>query len=330
MRTTSAIAMAAALVSASLAMGAVHAQDVTWRLVIPANPGQPIYDATAERIQAGIAERSDGRMQVDLFSETAMGSGPEIVQNLRAGAVEMHWQAFAITASYVPEFEFTSLPFVFNDREHFRRFMDSPAGEQLREAAEAYGVYVMASDLIGYRFPVSNTTLFRTPEDFSGVRVRTMENTIQIETMEALGANPVVLPYGEVYQSLQTGLVEGFYNDRNAFEYLSIHEVAPYLTELPLFSLGLSMVVSKRAFDALDEELQAAVRETVAEAVPEILDMQWRYNIEEQDWKGALFTDHVVVEDAAPFVERVAPMYEAFVAANPGSAAFIEAVEATR
>lgn len=324
------LALAVLLAATPLTAPTVLAQEVVWRMVMPSNPGQPLYDLTVERIAEPIHERSDGRMRVDMFSETAMGTGPEIVQNLRAGAVEMHWQAFAVTASYVPEFEFTSLPFIFSDREHFRRFVESPEGEKLLRSTEDYGIYILETNLIGYRVPVSSTKLFRTPEDFEGVRVRTMENNIQIQTMEALGANPVVLPYGEVYQSIQTGLIDGFYNDRNAFEYLSIHEVAPYLSEIPLFSLGLSLVVSKRAFDRLPEDLQAIVRETVAEAAPGILDVQWNYNIEEQEWKTALFQDHVSVEDVGLFVEKVAPMFEAFIAANPASAAAIEAVNATR
>lgn len=330
MNKASAVAIGVTLTSLVLAASSASAQEVEWRLVIPANPGQPLYDLTAELIADEVEARSDGRMTIDLFTETAMGSGPEIVQNLRAGAVEMHWQAFAITASYVPAFEFTSLPFIFADRGHLDRFLDTEGGQQMVAAAEDYGVYIMDPSLTGFRFPVSSSTLFRAPEDFEGVRVRTMENNIQVDTMSALGANPVVLPYGEVYQSLQSGLVAGFYNDRTAFEYLSIHEVAPYLTELPLFSLGLSMAVSKRALDALPDDLNAIVRETIAEGAPVVMDALWAFNIEEEDWKGELFEEHVAVDDIGPFVEAVAPMYEAFVAANPESEPILESVEATR
>lgn len=321
---------AAVFTTVIFSTGLAQAQQYTWKLVIPANPGQPLYDQSVKQIKEEVKARSGGKMDLNLFAETAMGTGPEIVQNLRAGVVEMHWQAFAITSSYVNDFEFTSLPFIFGDREHFKRFMATEAGSALLTAAEAKGVYVMASNLIGYRFPVSRSKLLETPEDFKGVRIRTMENKMQISTMQALGANPVVLPYGEVYQSIQTGLVDGFFNDRNAFEYLSIHEVAPYFTELPLFSLGLGVAVSKRAFDALPEDLREVVRQVITEKAPRILDRQWKYNVEEEEWRTTLFKKQTKVADITPFVEMVEPVYASFVEKHAGSKKYIDAVNASR
>ncbi len=312
-----------------MATGTGEGETVTWKLVVPANPGQPLYEESISRIVEPIEASSDGRITIDVFSETEMGSGPEIVQNLRSGAVEMHWQAFAITASYVPEFNFTSLPFIFTNREHFDRFIRTDVGKTLLRSAEPYGVYVFETGLIGYRYPVSNSVLFRTPAEFQGFRMRTMENQLQIQTMEALGANPVVLPYGEVYQSIQNSLVGGYFNDRNSFEYLSIYEVAPYLTELPLFSLGLSLAISKEAFDELPHDLQTIVRTAVEAAVPDILATQWSYNVEETAWKD-LFAETIAVRDIAPFVDKVAPLYDAYIKDNPEGLPFIEGVQAAR
>jgi len=305
---------------------------VTWKLVVPANPGQPLYELSVELIQERIVQETNGRMELEIFSETEMGTGPELVLNLRAGVVEMHWEAFAITQSYVPEFLFTSLPFIFSDRDHFRRFKETEAGQALLSTPEKYGIYILETDLIGYRYPVSSNVLFKSPDDFKGFRMRTMDNILQIDTMRALGANPVVLPYGDVYEGIKKGVVDGYFNDRNSFVYLSIYEVAPYLTELPLFSLGLSLVVSKSQFDALPDDLQQTLRRVVKEASQKILDTQWSYNIEEEDWKSTLFTEYAAISELKlkPFIEKVQPVYEQFISKNPESEKFVEAVEATR
>jgi TRAP-type C4-dicarboxylate transport system substrate-binding protein len=299
-------------------------EEFTWKLVVAANPGQPLYEQSVERIQERINNESSGRLKIELFSETEMGTGPEVMQNLRAGAVEMHWQAFALTTSYVPDYEFTSLPFIFADREHLNRFLATNAGKKFLRSSEKYGVYIFNTGLIGFRMPVASETLFRTPEDFEGFRMRTMENQIQIQTMRALDANPVVLPYAEVYQGIKTGVVDGYFNDRNSFEYLSIYEVAPYFTELPLFSLGLSLAISKTSFDALPTDLQDLVRTVVEEEVPRILDVQWNYNMQEKEWKTALFKEYHKVEDLTPFIEAVQPMYKKFIEEHPESEEFIE------
>ncbi|TVQ35976.1 MAG: TRAP transporter substrate-binding protein [Spirochaetaceae bacterium] len=312
---------------------AAEARPIVWKFPIASVPGEPYYDLYAQHLKDEIEARTNGRLTIEMFSETEIGTGPEIVLGLQTGAVEMHSQAFSILQSYVPEVSFLSLPFIIEDKDHMARFMETAEGRDLLRAGEDYGVYIFRPGVMGYLFPVARNRVLPTLEDFRGFNMRVIENTMHIDTMRALGANPVVLPYGEVYTGMRTGIVDGYVNDRTSFVYLSIYEVGPYYTELPVFVSGVSMVVSKAAFDALPPDIQIIVREVIEEAVPIVQAYSWEYNVAgDPAWKGQMFREYVSMEEITlePFVKAVAPLYDRFLRENPGQRRFVEAVDRVR
>jgi len=167
-----------------------------------------------------------------------------------------------------------------------------------------------------------------TPSDFEGVKMRTMENKVHIATMQALGANAEPIPFPEIYNALQTKQVDGMYNDANVFLQISTYEVAPYVSELPLFTSYEVVSVSKSAFDSLPDDLKPIVREYLEKMEDSVLTEGSKIN------EGAIaklmdmgvLKGHNVVTDLAPFREKVKPVYEDYYKDHPEARELVEFV----
>lgn len=324
----SALAVAGA---ALLSITAANAQSVSWKLHMNEQADSELNAAAQRYIVDEIAERTNGDFEIVIFPSGQLGGERDVFQGLQLGTVEASTHTGGILGNYVPGFAFAGLPLMFDGRDHFNRYKGTDAAKELFGATQGSNFILTSLDYLGERLPNSREILFKTPEDFNGVRLRTMEVKAQVDTINALGGIGTPMPYSDVYGALQTGTVDAWMADALAFRVKTSWEVAPYVTLLPLFASTYGTSISKPAFDKLSPEYQEIVLDVFQTAGPLITAVAYDDNLAvlnhliENEFAG-----HHVVEDTGPFRALVKPLYDEFVAANPSAQAQLDAVDSVR
>ena len=278
-----------------------------------------------------VEEESEGRLKIELYDLGQLGGEADIITGVQTGSIEAAQVGCALLAGYNDAFNVGDLPFLFDDFDHADRFARTEEAQEMNKTLEDHGLLVWYWSILGYRQPNLVKKVINTPDDFRGLKWRVMDSPIQMQTMEALGAIPMVVAYNEIYNALSTGVVDAWMNDGVAFKNLSIYEVAPYYTDIPLFASTQTCVISKKAFDALPEDLQEIVKRVVTEELPGVIRIGWDQNravladLVENNFKGSS-----VVTDTAPYLEIVQPVYDKLVEDYPVCQKYIDAINRVR
>lgn len=278
-----------------------------------------------------VEEESEGRLKIELYDLGQLGGEADIITGVQTGSIEAAQVGCALLAGYNDAFNVGDLPFLFDDFDHADRFARTEEAQEMNKTLEDHGLLVWYWSILGYRQPNLVKKVINTPDDFRGLKWRVMDSPIQMQTMEALGAVPMVVAYNEIYNALSTGVVDAWMNDGVAFKNLSIYEVAPYYTDIPLFASTQTCVISKKAFDALPEDLQEIVKRVVTEELPGVIRIGWDQNravladLVENNFKGSS-----VVTDTAPYLEIVQPVYDKLVEDYPVCQKYIDAINRVR
>ena len=278
-----------------------------------------------------VEEESEGRLKIELYDLGQLGGEADIITGVQTGSIEAAQVGCALLAGYNDAFNVGDLPFLFDDFDHADRFARTEEDQEMNKTLEDHGLLVWYWSILGYRQPNLVKKVINTPDDFRGLKWRVMDSPIQMQTMEALGAIPMVVAYNEIYNALSTGVVDAWMNDGVAFKNLSIYEVAPYYTDIPLFASTQTCVISKKAFDALPVDLQEIVKRVVTEELPGVIRIGWDQNravladLVENNFKGSS-----VVTDTAPYLEIVQPVYDKLVEDYPVCQKYIDAINRVR
>jgi tripartite ATP-independent transporter DctP family solute receptor len=271
------VAPAGAVLALSLA-GAASAQEHTLRFNHVLGPSEPFHQGFmkwAERV----SERTKGGLKVEVFHSAQLGVEEDIIEQIRQGANIGQNTDSARLGNYVQGIAVVNGPYFVENKEEAFQLVDSPTMKQwLDELADQHGIKVVCFDWVqGQRHFFTNKEV-RTPEDLSGLRIRTPPAPIWQESIRALGAEPVAMNFGDVYPGLQQQAIDGaelVYPNITAGK---LYEVLDYANETGHILLVNFQIVSSQWFNglpadyqtALVEECRGAGRETstvIAEAV---------------------------------------------------------------
>jgi len=215
-----------------------------------------------------VKELTGGRIAVEYYHSGALGANERVfAEQLRDGVLDMSHLATASYSTMVPELGVLSLGYVIKSLDHWYRVTASPIGKFLEAKSEEQGIKI----LNWYNCAPRNVFLaahpIYTPKDLEGVKIRVMEDKMQIETFKALGAVPTPLPYGEVYTALQTGVVDAAENHITAYLGMKFDEPAPYYSLTGHMGCPCLLAVSLKTWNALDKEAQDAIQQAAREEV---------------------------------------------------------------
>ena len=176
-----------------------------------------------------LEERSNGRIKVDLFFGGVLGNERELMDFVLTGVLQGTRGGFFADAN--PKFMLFTLPFLVDDWDQAQRLVQSDFTRKINEGARKRGFHVPATGISqGFRAHTNKTRPIRHPADLKGLKMRVPGQEVYVQTSKAFGANPQELPYVEVYQALQTGVVDGQDNAPSNIWDFKIHEVSKYLT----------------------------------------------------------------------------------------------------
>jgi tripartite ATP-independent transporter DctP family solute receptor len=274
-----------------------------------------------------IRERTNGRHSVQVFHSRQLGEEERTVEQTRAGAIDLVRVNVAHFTRYVPELDVLVLPFLFRSTEHSHRVLDGPIGQELLARFEPRGFIGLAFYDSGARSFYTNRPVRRL-EDMKGLRIRVQQSDLAVAMIRALGAEAVVLPYGQVGTALQTGLVDGAENNWPSYVTTGHYRSARYYT-LTEHTLGPELLMmSARAWETLSPDDQAIFREAARESglFMRKLWSEWEERARREAADGG---NQIIADiDRAPFVKAVAPLYEQ-VLRDPYARELVARIQAT-
>lgn len=228
--------------------------------------GEHPYQLGAEKFKQIVAEKSKGRIQIDIFPSSQLGNGRDQIEGLQLGTIQFHIGSVAPVANFAPKLNVLSLPYLFRDREQAIKVLDGKIGQELSNDLLQKGIVNLAFWENGYRHLTNNVRPIKTAADAKGLKLRVQESPAYISFVHALGATPTPIPFGELYTAMEQKVVDGQENPLAQIATNKFHEVQKYLTLNAHTYDAAIFLMSKAALEQLPADLQQAVKEAAKEA----------------------------------------------------------------
>lgn len=262
-------ALTSLFVAGSLfATGTALAQDIkthNFKVAFVQNIDHP-HGIGAKKFGELLEQKSGGKMKAKAFGGGSLGGDAQVISSLQGGVVEMTLVSPGLLTGLIKEFSVFDLPFMFTSYREVDAVMDGPVGTRLLDMLKDKGLIGLGYWDHGFRNITSAKRPINKMEDISGLKVRVIQIPIFIDTFSALGANPVPLPFPELYTALETGTVDGQENPFASIETSKFYEVQKYAATTGHVYNPLVAIFSKKVWDRLSEDERRIVQEAATEA----------------------------------------------------------------
>ena len=276
-----------------------------------------------------LAAESGGNLGVKVFPNGALGNERDTIEQLKIGGLDMMRINVAPLNNIVPETIVPALPFLFRSEDHMHAVLDGPVGDEILAAMEAQGMVGLAFYDSGARSLYTATKPVKTLADVSGMKIRVQQSDLFVAMVEALGANPTPMPYGEVYTALKTGIVDAAENNFPSYESSRHFEAAKYYTLTEHSMAPEVLVFSKVVWDTLTPEDQAMIRKAAKASVPHMRKLWDEREGKSRATVEAAGSEIIPLEDRQAWVDAMQPVYAKF-AGTPELQALVQKVQATQ
>jgi tripartite ATP-independent transporter DctP family solute receptor len=262
-----------------------------------------------------LKEKSEGAIELTVYSGAQLGSEKEAIEGLQMGTIDFAICSPASLSSFTDSNSVWDMPYLFSNVEEARKALKSETAQKLLEELSKVGIKGLSYWENGI-YAVASKKPIRSLADMKNLRIRTIDSKIQAEVYAAFGANPVVLAWGDIYTSLQQGVIDAISSTTTIFMHNSkFEEAAPYIVRTNHGYSPAPIIMSQSLWNSLPEEIRVIVQDVASEAqLVEFRIMDDARYISEKEMKasGATFTDIDINE----FRETVKPIYEKYV--KPG------------
>tara|TARA_B100000927_G_scaffold95856_1_gene77357 strand:- start:883 stop:1917 length:1035 start_codon:yes stop_codon:yes gene_type:complete len=260
-----------------------------------------------------LEEKTSGKIKVDLFFGGILGNERELMDLVSTGALQGTRGGFFNDVN--PKYNLLTLPFLVSNWDEATNLVNSSFMEEINNQSKENGFHVPATGISqGFRAHTNNKKPILTPEDFKGLKMRVPMQEVFIETAKAFGANPQELAAIDIYQALQTGVIDGQDNPPANIWDFKMHEVSKYLTVTNYATGPDPFIVNLKWYNTLTPELKIIFDKVAKEAMArsdamnkekesEYLDMLSKY----------LQINFIAEEQLIPFQKAVKPVYDYFI-----------------
>ena len=266
-----------------------------------------------------VEERTDGRIKVEIYPNGQLGSENENMEQLMAGVISMTKVSAPGLATYNEAYHTFGLPYIFDDTEDFYHKMDSQEMRDFFLSTEEDGFVTITYYTSGARSFYTKDTPIRTPDDLKGLKIRVQDMQSQTDMLEALGGTPVAMAYGDVYTSLQTGIIDGTENNETALTTGKHGEICKVFSMDQHAMIPDVLVMGADVWNRISPEDQQVILEA-AYASTDSHKVAWDAAIEEaiqeaETQMGVTFIEDV---DKEAFREATAGMIQEYCDRYPG------------
>jgi TRAP-type transport system periplasmic protein len=270
------------------------------------------YHKGALKFKELVEEKSNGRMQIDIYPSSQLGNGRDQIEGAQIGSIHFHIGSVAPVTNFAPKFNLLNLPYLFESREHAFKVLDGKIGKDIASDLETRGLVNLGYMENGWRHMTNNKQQIKTSEDAASMKLRVQESPPYISFIKALGSTPVPIPFGELYTALEQHVVDGQENPLAQIYLNKFNEVQKYLSLTAHNYDAAVFIMSKTTYDTLPEDLQQVVDDAAKEAVH--YERQVAMEAEEKLLEDLKKTDVEIEEnpDRESFRKAVEPVYKEF------------------
>jgi tripartite ATP-independent transporter DctP family solute receptor len=304
----------ALLASASFATAAT-ACDITLKSSDTHPEGYPTV-AAVEYMGELLEERSNGRICVEVFHSAQLGEEKDTIEQTQLGVIDLNRVSLGPFNNIIEETKVFSLPYIFRGTDHMHNVVDGEVGQSILNEFSNHGLVGLAYYDGGSRSFYNSKKPIKSIDDVEGLKFRVMQSDVFVDMVSALGGNATPLPYGEVYSSIQTGVIDGAENNWPSFESSGHYEVAGYYTLDQHLIVPEVLVMSKKSWDGLAPEDQELIREAAKESVPVMRELWAAREKASEEKVRAAGVEIVEDVDKTPFINAMDPVYEKHVTSD--------------
>lgn len=278
--------------------------------------GHPVHKAMMH-MAVRLDTISEGTMRIDIYPNSQLGSEREQIELLQIGSLAMTKVSTSPLEGFVPEFKVFSIPYIFQNNEHFWHVLNSGIGRQLLLAPERVRLRGLGYYDSGSRSFYSSEKPIRTPEDLKGLKIRVMKSQTAVKTVEALGGAATPISWGELYTAIQQGVVDGAENNPPTFFNSKHFEVSKYYSLDEHTTIPDVLLISREIWRKLNEQQQAWLQQAVDESIVFQRDLWGR------ETQNALIAVEkagieVIIPDKKPFQQAVLAMHRSYDGSETG------------
>lgn len=315
-----------------LALTSTSALAATWRMAVDQSLESPEGQGI-QRFADLVEEYSDGDLTIQLFPFEQLGKTDAVMEQLSSNVIQIQSAGLVRLIKWNPDIAYMNAPFLFEDRDHWVRFMHSDLVTGWFDGiAEDANVAVLGDPTIFMRGPyrvIVSTKPVHTIDDLSGLRLRMHPDDLAVEAWQYLGSDVRVMAWSEVYQGMSRSMIDAVNSPIALVESTRLQEVAKNVAEHDEYWQSVGFMMNTDAYDALSEKDQQAIQKAYVEASAygtELVEDSVDASIERMQAEGVTFSKM----ETGPLVERMQQFYEEKDAAGALPEGFLATVAATR
>lgn len=318
------------MVSANLMITiSVHAKVMKLKLATVVVPHHA-YNEGAREFARRLKEATGGVIDIRVYPGGQLGKGErELLEGMQMGAIDLAVTATGPISGFTQSMMVLDLPFLFRDYRQVDSVLDGPIGRKLLDDLEKAGLKGLSFFENGFRNFTNSVRPLLKPEDFKGLKFRTMENPVHLASVRELGAQAVPMSWGEVYMSLQTKVIDGQENPVAVIHGYKLNEVQKYLSLTGHFYSPAPLTMSLHRFSSLKPEWQRLFITTAVE-VAAYERKVIRDNEQKQIRDLKAWGMDVRTVDKAIFLTAMKPVYAKFIKQYPDWEPIIERIRETK
>ncbi|MEE9364446.1 MAG: TRAP transporter substrate-binding protein [Cellulophaga sp.] len=187
---------------------------LTFAHILPAS--HPVHKGVLE-LQKEVKRLSNGKLLVNIYGNGQLGSEREVLELLQIGSIAMTKVSSAAMSNFVPEYKILGAPYIFKNKEHLFKVLESEIGTSILNKGADYWLKGLCFYDAGSRSFYTKEKFIKTPKDLEGMKIRVMSDKMSVAMVDALGGSPTPMSFGELYTALQQGVVDGAENNAPSF-----------------------------------------------------------------------------------------------------------------
>ena len=278
-----------------------------------------------------VKEKTNGTVNIQIIPNGTLGSESDMISQIQAGALDMAKVSASTLGNFSEKYNAFSVPYAFDDQAHYYTYMDSDSAQAVFESTDDQGFRGLTWLDSGARSFYTKATAIRTPADLKGLKIRVQDMKSQTDMMNYLGGIPVAMSYGDVYTSLQTGIIDGTENNETALTTGKHGEVCKVYSVDQHAMIPDVLIMSEKVWKQISPEDQEIILEAAHNST-EAHKVMWDTAIEEavKEAQETMGVEFVYDVDKEAFREATQPMIEAYEEQYPGVKTLMDTIEAAR
>ncbi len=258
-----------------------------------------------------LREKSNGKITLEIFPSEQLGSEREMIEQVQLGCIDMVKVSTSPLESFIPVMGVFSVPYIFRDSDHFWRVMNGPVGKRILLTGEKVGLMGLCYYDSGSRSFYTTNKPILSPEDLSGMKIRVQQSRTSMDMVQALGASPTPIEWGELYTALQQGVVDGAENNPPSFYTSRHYEVCKHYALDEHTRVPDIILISAVVWNDFSEDVRQIIQEAADESVVfqrKLWDEMTAESLAEVESAGCT----IYYPEKGPFVASVAEMHRSY------------------